>query len=220
MQYMLKIFLFSIILLSTTISSFAEPSDKKFKDEIKNFIKFQPDLFPVSIGVYGGGFFPENELKGIGVGGGAGVRIKYNFNRFIGIASDFGYTFAGGKQQTDSTANIFFNNTSKTDAHIFDIRILFMLQYETKKNETGFSPWVGIGPVVSIANYKTETYSYFVDNLNSDITGSGFGFIAAFGMRYNFKKVYTGLNCDYTLASPADINLSAIRLNLEVGYRF
>lgn len=60
MQYMLKLFLFSIIILSTTISSFAESSDKKFKDEIKNFIKFQPDLFPVSIGVYCGGFFPEN----------------------------------------------------------------------------------------------------------------------------------------------------------------
>ena len=74
--------------------------------------------------------------------------------------------------------------------------------------------------VVSIANYKTETYSYFVDNLNSDITGSSFGFIAAFGMRYNFKKVYTGLNCDYTLANPAEIDLSAIRLNLEIGYRF
>lgn len=220
MQHIFKLFLFSIIMISTTINSYAETNDEKFKKEVKSFIKLQPELYPVSIGVYGGGFFPENDAKGAGVGGGAGVRIKYNFNKFLGIASDFGYTFSQGKPKTESVTNIFFNNASKMDTHIFDIRILLMLQYETKKNDKGFSPWLGIGPVISIANYREETYSYFTDKIEYNTTGASFGFIAGFGLRYNFKKFYTGLNCDYTIVSPADINLSAIRLNLEAGYRF
>ena len=49
---------------------------------------------------------------------------------------------------------------------------------------------------------------------------SDFGFIVGFGLRYNFKKIYTGINYDYTIAEPSDIDMSSMRLNIEVGYRF
>ena len=108
---------------------------------------------------------------------------------------------------------------------MFDIRLMGIFQYETKKGESGFVPWIGTGAVISFASTKEKVEERYVSTGNvyrytNDFSGAGIGYIVALGFRYNFKKVYTGLNFDYTLTYPGFYDLSGIRLNAELGYRF
>lgn len=182
---------------------------------VKNFFKMTPNDFSTTIGAYGTAYLPHTEYNGVGFGGGGGVRVKYNFNQYLGIISDIGYTYSKG-MPVYKYSYIYTRN-----AHLFDIRLMLLLQREIKYNETGFAPWFGLGPVISVGYFTNEKSRLFnTSKINTSISGSDFGFIVGFGLRYNFKKIYTGINYDYTIAEPSDIDMSSMRLNIEVGYRF
>lgn len=202
-------------------ASYAEESfSDEFNREVKDIGKLNYKDYPMTIGVYGGAYFPTGYRDVLGIGGGAGIKYKFNFNKFFAISADLGYTYSSGSE-TNSTDTITWNTTS----NMFDIRVMGILQYETKKGESGFAPWIGTGPVLAIASTKEEieeryVYSGNVYNYNRDYTGATIGYIIGFGFRYNFKNIYAGANFDYTLANPGYYDVSGIRLNAEVGYRF
>ena len=213
-----------ICLFGVLIAAQAGYAEESFSDEFnreaKDIGKLNYKDYPMTIGVYGGAYFPTGYRDVLGIGGGAGIKYKFNFNKFFAISADLGYTYSSGSDK-NSTNTITWNGTS----HMFDIRLMGILQYETKKGESGFAPWIGTGAVISIASTKEQIeeryiYSGNVYNYTNDYTGAALGYIVALGFRYNFKKVYTGINFDYTIANPGYYDVSGIRLNAEIGYRF
>ena len=223
----MKKLLFSILFIFTSflVSAQEEPKKKEsfadeFNREIKSIGKLNYKDYPMTLGIYGGAYFPTGYRDVLGIGGGAGIKYKFNFNKFFAISADLGYTYSSGSDK-NSTNTITWNGTS----HMFDIRLMGILQYETKKGESGFAPWIGTGAVISIASTKEQIeeryiYSGNVYNYTNDYTGAALGYIIALGFRYNFKKVYTGINFDYTIANPGYYDVSGFRLNAELGYRF
>lgn len=218
---MKKILICLFGVLITAQAGYAEESfSDEFNREAKDIGKLNYKDYPMTIGVYGGAYFPTGYRDVLGIGGGAGIKYKFNFNKFFAISADLGYTYSSGSDK-NSTNTITWNGTS----HMFDIRLMGILQYETKKGESGFAPWIGTGAVISIASTKEQIeeryiYSGNVYNYTNDYTGAALGYIIALGFRYNFKKVYTGINFDYTIANPGYYDVSGIRLNAEIGYRF
>ena len=223
----MKKLLFSILFIFTSflVSAQEEPKKKEsfadeFNREIKSIGKLNYKDYPMTLGVSGGVYFPTSVSYGLSdgaVGGGAALKYKFNFNRFFAISTDLGYTYVKGQEQD------YFKYT--TISNMFDIKIMGIIQYERKKDETGFVPWIGTGAVISFASTKEKVEERYVSTGNvyrytNDFSGAGIGYIVALGFRYNFKKVYTGLNFDYTLVYPGFYDVSGIRLNAELGYRF
>ena len=223
----MKKLLFSILFIFTSflVSAQEEPKKKEsfadeFNREAKDIGKLNYKDYPMTIGVYGGAYFPTGYRDVLGIGGGAGIKYKFNFNKFFAISTDLGYTYSSGSSK-NSTNTVTWNGTS----HMFDIRLMGIFQYETKKGELGFVPWIGTGAVITFASTKEKVEERYVSTGNvyrytNDFSGAGIGYIVALGFRYNFKKVYTGLNFDYTLVYPGFYDVSGIRLNVELGYRF
>ena len=217
----MKKLLFSILFIFTSflVSAQEEPKKKEsfsdeFNREAKDIGKLNYKDYPMTIGVYGGAYFPTGYRDVLGIGGGAGIKYKFNFNKFFAISADLGYTYSSGSDK-NSTNTITWNGTS----HMFDIRLMGILQYETKKGETGFVPWFGTGPVISFA--KSETIQHYSrQDVVFDYNGAYFGYIAALGVKYNFKKAYAGVNLDYTITAPGGVDLSGFRIYAEAGYRF
>ena len=227
----MKKLLFSILFIFTSflVSAQEEPKKKEsfadeFNREIKSIGKLNYKEYPMTLGIYGGAFFPTTYRDILGIGGDVGIKYKFNFNKFFAISADLGYTYSAGSNGDSNNSNIWTWKGNAT-SNIFDIRLMGIIQYETKKGESGFAPWIGTGPVISIASTKEtieRNFSSFneITVANYDYTGAGIGYIIAFGFRYNFKKAYVGANFDYTIALPADYDVSGIRLNAEFGYRF
>lgn len=223
----MKKLLFSILFIFTSflVSAQEEPKKKEsfadeFNREIKSIGKLNYKDYPMTIGLYGGAYFPTDYRDVLGIGGNVGIRYKFNFNKFLALSADLGYTYSSGSSK-NSTNTVTWNGTS----HMFDIRLMGIFQYETKKGESGFVPWIGTGAVISFASTKEKVEERYVSTGNvyrytNDYSGAGIGYIVALGFRYNFKKVYTGLNFDYTLAYPGFYDVSGFRLNAELGYRF
>lgn len=223
----MKKLLFSILFIFTSflVSAQEEPKKKEsfadeFNREIKSIGKLNYKDYPMTVGLYGGAYFPTDYRDVLGIGGNVGIRYKFNFNKFLALSADLGYTYSSGSSK-NSTNTVTWNGTS----HMFDIRLMGIFQYETKKGESGFVPWIGTGAVISFASTKEKVEERYVSTGNvyrytNDFSGAGIGYIVALGFRYNFKKVYTGLNFDYTLVYPGFYDVSGIRLNAELGYRF
>lgn len=222
----MKKLLFSILFIFTSflVSAQEEPKKKEsfadeFNREIKSIGKLNYKDYPMTIGIYGGPYFHTGSFYGLDFGGGAGIKFKFNFNKFLAISADLGYTYASGKE--NSYYNVY---TYTSTSHMCDIRIMGVLQYETKKDKSGFVPWLGTGPVIAIASTtQNSKYNYsdlYGSNTTANAAGGYLGYIVALGFRYNFKKAYTGLNFDYTIAAPGKADVSGIRLNAEFGYRF
>lgn len=217
----MKKLLFSILFIFTSflVSAQEEPKKKEsfadeFNREIKSIGKLNYKDYPMTIGVNGGIYIPTSVSYGLAagaIGGGAGLKYKFNFNRFFAISTDLGYTYVKGQEQAG------FKYT--TTSNMFDIKIMGIIQYETKKDETGFVPWFGTGPVISFA--KSETIQHYSrQDVVFDYNGAYFGYIAALGVKYNFKKAYAGVNLDYTITAPGGVDLSGFRIYAEAGYRF
>ena len=180
---------------------------------------------PFSVGVVGFGYIPTSgtfegdDYDYIGYGGGAGVTLKANFNRFVGLATNINYTY-GSKKDIDGMAT--FNSKS----HIFEIREALVVQYETKRDENGFVPWLSLGVGATVHNFGMEFESVAMDSA----TGVGFNVNVGAGVRYNFKHFYTGVSVDYSyaLAYSDDFlaisgynasNPSGVRAGVELGFR-
>ena len=161
----MKKLLFSILFIFTSflVSAQEEPKKKEsfadeFNREIKSIGKLNYKDYPMTIGVNGGIYIPTSVSYGLAagaIGGGAGLKYKFNFNRFFAISTDLGYTYVKGQEQAG------FKYT--TTSNMFDIKIMGIIQYETKKDETGFVPWLGTGPVISFA--KSETIQHYSRHL-------------------------------------------------------
>lgn len=197
-----------------------ESFSDKLNKELEDIDKLNYKDYPMTIGLYGGAYFPTDYRDVLGIGGNVGIRYKFNFNKFLALSADLGYTYSSGSSK-NSTNTVTWNGTS----HIYDIRLMGIFQYETKKGESGFVPWIGTGAVITFASTKEKVEELYIPSGNvyrytNDFSGAGIGYIVALGFRYNFKKVYTGLNFDYTLTYPGFYDLSGFRLNAELGYRF
>lgn len=223
---MKKVFFTVLFILSSflvyaqdNVSVKKESFSDEFNREIKDIGKLSYEDYSMTIGVYGGPYFHTGYLNTLGIGGGFGAKYKFSFNRFFAISTDLGYTYSSGR-------GTYSTNSTRLDvnSHMFDVRILGIFQYESKKGESGFVPWVGTGPLLSIASTTESTYNVSTTtatlNYKRNYTGANIGYILAFGFRYNFKKAYAGANFDYTIVNPAYYDVSGIRLNVELGYRF
>lgn len=224
----MKKLIFTIVFILSSFLAYAQDDKPKKKEsfsdefnrEIKDIGKLNYQDYPMTLGVYGSPYFPTGYSKSLGIGGGVGIKYKFNFNKFFAISADLGYTYSSGSKN-NSTNTLTWNTTS----NMFDIKVLGIFQYETKKGEAGFVPWIGTGPVLAIASTKEEIEERYVISGNvyryqRDYSGANIGYVLAFGFRYNFKKIYAGANFDYTIANPGYYDVSGIRLNAEIGYRF
>ena len=178
-------------------------------DLVKNSTGY---LIPiVTFGLQGGGFIHTGDTYDIGNGGGVGLNVKFNINKYFATLVQLNYTYATYKPYANSS-------------HFFDTRALLVLQRETEKDKNGFVPWLGLG-----VTYNTGVISV-LDNY-ATVSGYGVGVIVAGGLRYNIKKVYVGANIEYNLAVLATniknyygqnygVDPSGVRINGEIGFRF
>lgn len=198
---------------------------KKKQDE--NSFTMQPHNFPGYIAVSPMVYMPMSASHGkvqdyIGIGGGFDIKYKYNFNRWSALAADFLYTYASGVSGVETVS-----------FHEFDIRIMLLLQYEPKKGEAGFNPWIGAGAALSISlnslkksgtvfgsDYDGIPYPAYIYNEKHKKTGANIGFAAGAGLRYVFENNFSlGAAVDYMIVNPY-YDTSGLRVYFEAGYRF
>lgn len=165
----------------------------------------------VTLGLQGGGFIHTGATYDIGDGGGVGLNVKVNYNKYFATLVQLNYTYTSYTPYANSS-------------HFFDTRALLVFQRETEQNKNGLVPWAGLG-----VSYNTGVISV-LDNY-ATVSGYGVGVIVAGGLRYNIKKIYVGANIEYNLAVLATdiknyygqsygVDPSGIRINAEIGYRF
>lgn len=165
----------------------------------------------VTLGLQGGGFIHTGATYDIGNGGGVGLNIKININKYFATLYQLNYTYTSYKPYANYS-------------HFFDTRALLVLQRETEHNRNGFVPWLGLG-----VSYNVGVMS--VLNNYASIPGYGFGFILSGGLKYNIKKIYFGANVEYNLAvldtdirnyygQSYGVDPSGVHINAEIGYRF
>lgn len=207
---MKKLFILLFILLSFNVYAQEQSNDKK--------------VSPWSIGISGYGYFPTADIfilnDTIGNGGGFGLKFKGNFNRFIGLATEFNYTYAGKD----------FYNLVSLNSNIIDIRESLVIQYEKYKGQSGFVPWfsIGVGATIYVPEYNILGYSS-----SSDFYGAGFNVNIGAGLKYNFKNFYAGIFVDWTYSlaytntqiyllnrSTNAGNLDGVRAGIELGFRY
>ena len=208
---MKKILILFFILCS--FSAFAQEQSQSVKK-----------VSPWSLGISGFGYFPTADIfilnDTIGNGGGFGLKFKGNFNRFIGLATEFNYTYAGKD----------FYNLVSLNSNIIDIRESLVIQYEKYKGQSGFVPWfsIGVGATIYVPEYNILGYSS-----SSDFYGAGFNVNIGAGLKYNFKNFYAGIFVDWTYAlaftnkeisllnrSSSIENLDGVRTGIELGFRY
>ena len=153
----------------------------RFNKELEDIDKLNYKDYPMTVGLYGGAYFPTDYRDVLGIGGNVGIRYKFNFNKFLALSADLGYTYSSGSSK-NSTNTVTWNGTS----HMFDIRLMGIFQYETKKGESGFVPWIGTGAVISFASTKEKVEERYVSTGNvyrytNDYSGAGIGYIVALG---------------------------------------
>lgn len=203
-----------LIILFSLISTYSYAQSSNDSNKKTSFFENNSSDYPMTIGGSVGAYFPDEYIDtGIGVAG--AVKYKFNFNRFLGISTDLGYTYSSKKYHKNNLYSVYDTKTH----NIADIRIMAVLQYETKKGETGIAPWFGLGTLFSIGNTNIHSVTDTI-TLEREYTSAEFGFIVGFGFRYNFKKAYIGANFDYSIAKPYGYDISGIRFFTEAGYRF
>lgn len=214
----MEIFKFIIVLffifVSYNIDAYSTENRNTYTKEINSdqIKKSYTGPIPiVTLGLQGGGFIHTGATYDIGNGGGVGLNVKININKYFATLVQLNYTYASYKLYANSS-------------HFFDSRTLLVLQRETEQNKNGLVPWAGLG-----VSFNTGVISV-LDNY-ATVSGYGVGVIVAGGLRYNFKKIYFGANIEYNLAVLATdiknyygqsygVDPSGVRVNAEIGYRF
>lgn len=214
----MKIFKFIIVLffifVSYNINAYSAENRNTYTKEINSdqIKKSYTRPIPiVTLGLQGGGFIHTGATYDIGNGGGVGINVKININKYFATLVQLNYTYASYKLYANSS-------------HFFDSRTLLVFQRETEQNKNGLVPWAGLG-----VSFNTGVISV-LDNY-ATVSGYGVGVIVAGGLRYNIKKIYVGANIEYNLAVLAtDIknyygqsygaDPSGVRINGEIGLRF
>lgn len=112
---------------------------------------------------------------------------------------------------------------------LFTLSPSIIFQYETKRGESGFVPWAGLGFTL-YSNKITEKDTTSGTNIITEDLNNGLGFLFQAGLRYNFKNnIYTGLRLDYILMqhnssnaynNPHNPVLNNVKFGIEAGYRF
>lgn len=212
----MRIFLTSLILLFSFSFAFAQ---HKSDVEVNKSSDNRPSI--ATFGVMGYGYIPLGVDKDlIGNGGGGGFKATINFNRYFALG--FSTALSGGSSNYGNTSNLTL---------LSDTRVLFILQRETLRNQSGFVPWIGlgVGVMASAGNYGTLKTEDMV----------GFNISAMAGVRYNFRRAYIGIGAEYMFAALTGdlvsndnyyyyyqrrqtVNMDASGVNIfgEVGFRF
>ena len=165
----------------------------------------------VTLGLQGGGFIHTGSTYDIGDGGGVGLNVKFNYNKYFATLVQLNYTYASYQPYANSS-------------HFIDSRALLVFQRETEQNKNGLVPWLGLG-----VSFNAGVISV-LDNY-ATVSGYGVGVIVAGGLKYNIKKIYVGANVEYNLAVLATniknyygqsygVDPSGVRIDAEIGYRF
>ena len=160
---------------------------------------------PWTIGIIGHGYFPTSANSHvIGNGGGVGITSKANINKYFAIQTNIIYTYA----TTRLSAGRFYTDTA---LNVLTFDSLLMLQYETARYTPGFVPWVALGIGVDTARYSAFGISDSGVGVHLNVGG---------GLRYNFKKFYSGITVTYNHDIVTRIgDISGVKLNFEIGYR-
>lgn len=214
----MKIFKFIIVLffifVSYNINAYSTENRNTYTKEINSdqIKKSYTRPIPiVTLGLQGGGFIHTGATYDIGNGGGVGLNVKININKYFATLIQLNYTYASYQPYANSS-------------HFFDSRTLLVFQRETEIDKNGLVPWLGLG-----VTFNTGVISV-LDNY-ATVSGYGVGVIVAGGLRYNIKKIYVGANVEYNLAVLATniknyygqsygVDPSGVRINAEIGYRF
>ena len=200
--------IYSLMFLLLFVSySFAQSnSDLQVKIN-KDTIPAVKEPIPSTFGFKGFGYISTGVTEDIGNGGGFGINLRFNINKYFGIGVQGLYTNAQDKAYYHTTSNM------------FDTRLLLTFQKETAYNQKGLVPWLDLGMSVN-------TGVFSVSGAGS-VTGVGVGFVIGAGLKYNFEKFYLGASVDYNLAYislytrySANIDPSALRIYGELGWRF
>ncbi len=212
----MRIFLTSLILLFSFSFAFAQ---NKSDVEVNKSYDNRPSI--ATFGVMGYGYIPLGVDKDlIGNGGGGGFKATINFNRYFALG--LSTALSGGSSNYGNTSNLTL---------LSDTRVLFILQRETLRNQSGFVPWIGLGfgVIASAGNYGTLKTEDMV----------GFNISAMAGVRYNFRRAYVGIGAEYMFAALTGdlvsndnyyyyyqrrqtVNMDASGVNIfgEIGFRF
>lgn len=207
---------FIIVLIFTFISYnvaySAENGDVYTKAIKADVIKYSTDnhIPIITLGLQGGGFIQTGSTYDIGNGGGVGINVKTNINKYFATLIQLNYTYASYKPYANSS-------------HFIDTRALIIVQKETTEDKNGIVPWAGLG-----VSFNTGFFS--VLNNYASFNGLGVGLILTGGLRYNIKKIYIGANIEYNLAIISTdiqnyygqyygIDPSGVRINAEIGFR-
>ncbi len=194
---------FCILLFFILLSFNVFAQDKEKNYDIKK-------VSPWTLGISGFGYFPTSEQSLINNnGGGIGWKFKWNFNRYVGLATELNYTYT-------------YENYFSSLQHIINIREALVIQRETYKGENGFVPWfsIGVGATVYMATYYNTSRYYYNYNIDSAV---GFNLNVGAGLKYNFKHFYTGIFVDWTYSiinKYIKDHLDGVRTGIELGFRY
>lgn len=164
-------------------------------------------------------------------GGGISFNGKINLKRWLAIGLDLSIS---GSPETDITNIVYTGQPGITGKYtrnmsLFTLSPSIIFQYETKRGESGFVPWAGLGFTL-YSNKITEKDTTSGTNIITEDLNNGLGFLFQAGLRYNFKNnIYTGLRLDYILMqhnssntynNPHNPVLNNVKFGIEAGYRF
>lgn len=164
-------------------------------------------------------------------GGGLAFNGKINLKRWLAIGLDLSIS---GSPETDITNIVYTGQTGITGKYtrsmsLFTFSPSIIFQYETKRGESGFVPWAGLGFTL-YSNKITEKDTTSGTEITTEDLNNGLGFLFQAGLRYNFKNnLYAGARLDYILmqqnSSTTNINahnpvLNNVKVGIEAGYRF
>lgn len=164
-------------------------------------------------------------------GGGLAFNGKINLKRWLAIGLDLSIS---GSPETDFTSIVYSGQTGITgkltrSMSLFTFSPSIIFQYETKRGESGFVPWAGLGFSL-YANKITEKDTTSGTSMTTEDLNNGLGFLFQAGLRYNFKNnLYAGARLDYILMqhnssntynNPHNPVLNNVKVGIEAGYRF
>lgn len=201
-----------ILLLSLLIynSSFAQSSNELGSSD--TYVKNTSSAIPLTIGLQGFGLFSVGgEINyDHGNGGGVAINFKHSFNKYLGLSFGVSYAYAQHKETGDASyygQGFYYDYTGQS--HLFDGKILFIVQRETEAGKTGFVPYAYLGGSfntinmnmdISINGLGSDIDNIMNNNTETNYFGAGVGAILGAGVKYNFEKFYVGVAFDYNLA--------------------
>ena len=104
----MKRLLFSILFILYSFIVYAQDNstatkEESFSDklnkELEDIDKLNYKDYPMTVGLYGGAYFPTDYRDVLGIGGNVGIRYKFNFNKFLALSADLGYTYSSGSSK-------------------------------------------------------------------------------------------------------------------------